>query len=145
VDKPPPRPLPYAYPRAGARGVPIAAVDVELLLAEMLALGVPPGQLGPTLVQGFARIYRQLPTDAPGIDKSQIPMLYALIGSGTPPLKMSLEDAAYQPRPGPGGDQRCSNCSSAYQNLVTGDMICSQIEGEIEPDAWCRLWNSGRY
>lgn len=138
------RPLPtYQYPRAGSRGVPPLAIAVEHLLADMASMGVAPAQLGPTLVQGFIRFYRQLPADAPGIDKSQIPALYALLGSGTPPLKMSREDAAYQTRPV--GKQRCEVCSSAYQNLVTEDMICSQVDGEIGKNAWCRLFNLDRY
>jgi hypothetical protein len=109
----------------------------------MLDQGVPPEALGPTLVQGFARAYRHLPSAAPGIEKTQVPMLYALLGSGTPPLKMAREDAAYQEEPHASG-QRCSNCSSAYKNAVSGDTVCSQVSGSIEPEAWCRLWNTDR-
>lgn len=139
-----PRRLPtYDYPRAGTRGNPELARIVENVAGDMASMGLPPAAIGPTLVQGYIRFYRHLPKDAPGIDKSQIPALYALLGSGTPPLKMSREDSAYQDRPV--GQQRCGNCSSAYQNLVTGELICSQIEGEIEESGWCRIWNSDRF
>jgi hypothetical protein len=72
-----------------------------------------------------------------------MPLLYFLLGSGTPPFKMSKEDSAYQGRQV--GKQRCDNCSSAYQNVVSGDFICSQVEGAIVPKAWCRLWNTDRF
>ncbi len=113
------------------------------MLEDMAGVGVPPHLLGPTLVQGFVRFYRTLPSGLPGIEKGQIALLYALLGSGTPPLKMSKEDSAYKARHV--GDQRCGNCSSAYQNVVTEDLICSQIEGEIGVSAWCRLWNTDRF
>lgn len=139
---PPDTPPPFSYPRAGARGNPTASLLVEDLCASLLVSGVPPHVVGPTLVQGFMRFYRRLPTAVPGVDKSQMPALYTLLGSGTPPLKMDKEDAAYQDRPV--GKQRCDNCSSAYRNLVSGDVICSQVCGVIEPQGWCRLWNTDR-
>lgn len=134
---------PYSYPRAGQRGLAPLADAVEALLEDAVEAGVPPATLGPSVVQGYTKLYRRLPVATAGIDKSQIPLLYTLLGSGTPPLKMSKEDSAYQLRPV--GSQRCGNCSSSYQNVVCGDTICSQIEGKIEPDAWCRVWNSDRF
>ena len=108
----------------------------------MLDAGVPAIVVGPTLVQGFVRAYRRLPASTPGIEKGQRPVLYSLLGSGTPPLKMSVKDSAYQDKPV--GSQRCGNCSSAYKHVVGGKFICSQVEGAIEPNAWCRLWNTDR-
>lgn len=116
---------------------------VERVVMEMADRGVPVEAIGPTLVQGFARFYRRLPTIAPGVDKSQVPLLYQLLGSGTSPLKMSKEDASYQTKPV--GQQRCENCSSSYMNTVTGEWICSQVEGQIDPHGWSRLWNSNRF
>lgn len=139
-----PDPPPFSYPRAGARGSPPMSRWVEELLADLLAQGVPPEALGPTLVRGYARIYRRLPRAADPIDKTQVPMLYSLLGSGTAPLKMSKDDAAYQGRPHPSG-QKCGNCSSAYQNVVSGDVVCSQVSGTIELSGWCRLWNTDRF
>lgn len=131
----------YEYPRAGVRGVPELAAEIEDLLLGMTHLGIPPERIGPTLVQGFARFYRRVPSEV--FEKSQVPLLYSLLGSGTPPLKMSHEDAAYQGHPV--GQQRCEHCSSSYKNVSTGDLICSQIEGEIEVDGWCRLFNLDRF
>jgi hypothetical protein len=89
---------------------------------------------------GFARFFRRAPKRA--FEKSQVPLLYLLLGSGTQPLKMSKQDSAYQSRPV--GNQRCDNCSSAYKQLVTGDLICSQVEGVVSPNGWSRLWNTDR-
>jgi hypothetical protein len=75
-------------------------------------------------------------------DKTQIPLLYYLLGTGTGPFKMSKQDAAYQSAPV--HKQSCRTCSSCYEQVVTSDVICSQIEGAIELDGWCRLWNCER-
>ena len=133
----------YSYPRAGPRGSPAAAGAIEALLADLIDLGLSPASIGPTLVQGYIQLYRRLPDELPGIEKSQIPALYALLGTGTPPLKMAKEDAAYQDKPHPSG-QHCDNCSSAYRNVVTNDIVCSQVEGEVSSESWCRLWNTER-
>lgn len=131
----------WQYPRAGQAGDPRAAAAVEQLCFELAEAGVAP--IGPTLVRGYARFYRRLPVVSPEGDKSQMPFLYSLLGSGTPPEKMNKIDSAYQSRPV--GQQRCENCSSAYLNLVSDDLICSQIEGTIERNAWCRLWSTDRF
>jgi hypothetical protein len=108
----------FDYPRAGKGAIPALAHAVEQLLTEVAARGAPPWRLGPSLVQGF------------------------MLGSGTGPLKMSKADAAY--KAAPVGQQRCGNCSSAYRQLVTGELICSQVEGEVKADHWCRIWNTDR-
>ena len=135
---------PFSYHRAGSRGSEPASVWVEELLAELLAQGLPPEALGPTLVKAYSRVYRRLPTISPGVDKTQVPMLYSLLGSGTPPLKMSRQDAAYQDERH-ASKQQCDNCSSSYTNNVSQDSVCSQVSGEIEPGGWCRLWNTERF
>ncbi len=132
----------FAYPRAGARGDSDLAAAFTELLVYMLRAGVPIQILGPSMVLGFAEFFRSLPDTGPGLDKTQVPLLYELLGSGTPPLKMAAVDAAYQDRPV--GKQRCENCSSAYKHVVSGDFICSQIDSLIEPNGYCRLWNHER-
>jgi hypothetical protein len=87
--------------------------------------------------------FRRLPLVSNGLDKRQDPLLYWLLGSGTPNYKMSKRDSVYGPPP-PGTAQRCSNCASAYQNVVSGVYICSQIAGTIEPHLWCAIWNQDR-
>jgi hypothetical protein len=132
----------FDYPRAGKGAIPALAHAVEQLLTEVAARGAPPWRLGPSLVQGFFRFLHRLPNRSPGIDKTQVAGLYLMLGSGTGPLKMSKADAAY--KAAPVGQQRCGNCSSAYRQLVTGELICSQVEGEVKADHWCRIWNTDR-
>lgn len=82
--------------------------------------------------------WRSLPEE----ERARIPLLYWLLGSGTPPYKMDKADAEYQE--GPKGKQKCGNCLFAYQNATNGRFICSQVRGHIEPRAWCRLWKKGK-
>jgi hypothetical protein len=133
---------PFSYPRAGAEADPRLSSATAELLRGASAAGVPLWKLGPSLVKGFFRFLDWLPNRSRGVDKSQVPGLYLLLGSGTGPLKMSKKDAAYQDRPV--SQQRCGNCSSAYRHVVSGDMICSQIEGKVEAKGWCRIWNQDR-
>lgn len=128
----------YTYPRAGVKADEFAALEFEQLAAELLHEGVHLSQLGPSMVKAYTGIFRRLPL----ADRSQVPLLYSMLGTGTAPLKMSKEDAAYQPKPV--GTQQCSNCSSSYQNLSEGDVVCSQVGGTIDKKGWCRLWNSDR-
>lgn len=108
--------MPYEYPRAGRNA--------------------PPG------VQAEIERFRRLPLASERVEKGQVPLLYFILGSGPNPYKMSRVDAAHQGKPV--GKQRCGNCSSAYQNVVRGDFTCSQIEGQIKLNDWCRLWNTDR-
>ena len=66
------------------------------------------------------------------------PLLYQILGEGTPDYKMSKEDADYRHQPVNG--QKCGNCRFAYKKVVTGEFICSQVEGNVQPEHWCRLW-----
>ena len=132
----------YLYPRAGQGGDARLAGKVAGLLEGAVAAGVPFWKLGPSLVMGFASFFRRIPSRI--YDKSQVPLLYTILGSGTPPLKMSKEDSAFQARGV--GRQACGNCSSSYRQVAAdGDMICSQIEGKIDSGSWCRLWNTDRH
>lgn len=65
-------------------------------------------------------------------------LLYWLLGSGTPPYKMSKEDSDYVDKSS--GEQKCSNCEYLYEKYATGEHICSQIRGKVEPEGWCNLW-----
>lgn len=85
-------------------------------------------------VQEAVERFRQLPLD----ERAEKPLLYWLLGSGTPPFKMSRIDSAYQDKPF--GFQKCGSCRFAWQRVKTGQYICSQIAQEIAPEAWCRLW-----
>jgi hypothetical protein len=83
------------------------------------------------------KYFRSLPASV----RAKKPLLYWLLGSGTPPYKMSKKDSRYTHQPVKG--QKCSNCRFAYQRVVDKKIICSQIEGEIKPSHWCRLWVGG--
>jgi len=66
-------------------------------------------------------------------------LLYWLLGSGTPPYKMSKEDSEYVDGV-EDGNQVCANCEFMYQKVPSGEYICSQIRGKIKPGGWCKLW-----
>lgn len=66
-------------------------------------------------------------------------LLYWLLGSGTPPYKMSKQASQYMEHPVDG--QKCANCHFAYKQVASEDTyICSQVRGEIKPEHWCNQW-----
>jgi hypothetical protein len=67
------------------------------------------------------------------------PLLYLLLGDGTPAYKMSKADAAYVDK-SKAKDQVCGNCRFIFTHPPTGETICSQVRGAIKPAGWCRLW-----
>lgn len=67
------------------------------------------------------------------------PLLYAVLGSGTPPFKMPKEAADY--RDEPDGGERCANCEFFYVG-ADGDAICAKVRGGVRGAHWCRLWQS---
>lgn len=93
------------------------------------------GRNAPPEVQAAIERFRMIPP----AEKANVPLLYWLLGDSTPAYKMSKEDSAYQ-SPTPVVGQTCGNCRFAYRNVVGKFFICSQIDGRIAPEAWCRLW-----
>ena len=81
--------------------------------------------------------FRKLPL----IQRAKKPLLYWLLGSGTPPYKMSKRDSNYLERTVKG--QNCGNCRFTFQRYVNKEFICSQIQGNVKLNHWCRLWVSG--
>jgi len=73
-------------------------------------------------------------------EKSHKPLLYHLLGQGTPAFKMSKEDANYTDKSP--GKQTCSTCRFAYKKVIKDRIICSQIRGPIQLEGWCHLWKS---
>ena len=69
------------------------------------------------------------------------PLLYWLLGSGTPPYKMTKKDSNYKGKSYRG--QNCGNCRYTFRRHVNDELICSQIRGNVELNHWCRLWVSG--
>lgn len=77
----------------------------------------------------------------PEKEKEKKPLLYWILGSGTPPYKMSMSEAQYTTNSEVSG-QTCGNCEFAYLKISNKKFICSQIRGRIQPSGWCRLWKS---
>jgi hypothetical protein len=88
-------------------------------------------------VKKAIRQFRMLPNDV----KENKPLLYWLLGSGTPPYKMSKKDSQYQGKPYRG--QNCGNCRFTFMRLLNKELICSQIAGNVEIEHWCKLWMNG--
>jgi High potential iron-sulfur protein len=51
----------------------------------------------------------------------------------TKAAKVSKAAVAYQDSPK--GDQNCANC-----RLFIAPNACKQVEGDISPNGWCRIW-----
>jgi hypothetical protein len=66
------------------------------------------------------------------------PLLYYVLGAGTPPYKMSKKDSAYTDVSTK--KQNCANCIFTYIKYVENKPICSQIRGTIRLEGWCKLW-----
>jgi len=82
---------------------------------------------------------REVVEELKDTDQGLIPLLYRLLGSGTPDYKMSKGQSLYVHDSEVSG-QTCENCQYAYQSVTRGTYICSQIRGNIHPEAWCKLW-----
>lgn len=85
-------------------------------------------------VQRAISEFRKLPIE----ERRKKPLLYWLLGSGTPPYKMNKKGSNYMEHPYKG--QKCGNCRFTFQRYVNEEYICSQIQGNIELNHWCRLW-----
>lgn len=86
-------------------------------------------------VQEAVKRWRELPEE----ERLKKPLLYWLLGSGTPPYKMDKGESQYTDESQTEG-QQCSNCQFAYLHLSNKRFICSQISGPVKPEGWCRLW-----
>lgn len=93
------------------------------------------GKNAPYEVQTAIRRWKDLPPEK----REKQPLLYWLLGSGTPEYKMSKGESDYTDRSEVEG-QACGNCEFAYLKIANKKFICSQIRGHISPKGWCRLW-----
>ena len=91
------------------------------------------GTDAPLEVQKVIEAYKALPAE-----QRERPLLYHILGGGTPTYKVSKPESEYQEEPK--GEQKCGNCVFAYQKVVGGKFICSKIRGAITPEAWCKFW-----
>ena len=76
-------------------------------------------------------------------ERKKRPLLYWLLGSGTPPYKMSQKETKYTDNSQVEG-QTCGNCEFAYLKVANKKFICSQIRDEIKPSGWCDRWVKAR-
>jgi len=72
------------------------------------------------------------------------PLLYWILGGpeggvGTPPYKMSKDQSSYTDAASDPGTS-CATCEFLYQKTTTGEHICSQIRGKVEPEGWCNQY-----
>lgn len=79
-------------------------------------------------------------------ERAKTPLLWWMLGEGTPNYKMSKEDSHYVDVSKVKG-QTCQNCKFLYKRMDGGKFICSQVnendspsEGEIKLAGWCHLW-----
>ena len=86
-------------------------------------------------VQQAVERWKELPEE----ERAKTPLLYWVLGSGTPPYKMSAGESQYTDNSTVEG-QTCGNCEFAYLKIANKKFICSQIRGRIQPAGWCRLW-----
>jgi hypothetical protein len=89
-------------------------------------------------VQQAVERYRSLPPE----ERARLPLLYWLLGAGTPPYKMSGKDSEYVDQTA-NPKETCDNCEYAYK-AIDGTFICSKIRPRVEPKGWCRLWDPAR-
>jgi hypothetical protein len=95
------------------------------------------GENAPLEVRKAVAMWRKMPKKK----RDSKPLLYWLLGSGTPPYKMTKKDSNYIGKSVKG--MNCGNCRYTFRRHVNDELICSQIEGNIELGHWCRLWVSG--
>ncbi|NDQ58575.1 MAG: hypothetical protein GZ088_16025 [Acidipila sp.] len=78
--------------------------------------------------------FRSLPADK----RAELPLLWWLLQDSTQAFKASKIDSRYTAHSP--GKQSCASCDFIYLSLRWNKYICSQIEGEVAPAGWCRLW-----
>ncbi len=79
--------------------------------------------------------FRRLPDDE---KEGQVLLWWLTGGQSTQAFKMTKRDAGYVDHPVEGA--QCSLCKFAYYSMYEKKYICSQIVGEIFPNAVCQLF-----
>ena len=92
----------------------------------------------PEVVQKYVEEFRELSDD----ERAEKPLLYRVLGSGTPAYKLSKKDSKYTDDSVVEGEN-CRNCEFIYYSLSADKYICSQVSGEIKPKGWCDRWVKG--
>lgn len=110
------------------------------------------GKFAPREVSAFIERFRK----APEGKRSEKPLLYAILGDGTPAYKFGKNEVRYVENTGelkegegtgdPGAmayarGLTCSNCNSLYTHTPTETLICDRVRGVIAREGWCNRWN----
>ncbi len=98
------------------------------------------GKHAPDKVKEAVEEFRNTPLNK---YKKNRPLLYHILGTGTPDYKMSKSDSDYTNK-SPYNSKCCANCASLYLRILNKHLICSQIQGNIKKSGWCKLWNQGK-
>lgn len=94
------------------------------------------GKNAPEGVREFIEEFRRRPER----QRRRLPLLYEILGTGTPKYKLDKADVRYTDKSTTKG-QKCGNCDHAYAKVVVpGRYICSWIRGKIKPAGWCDRW-----
>ena len=75
----------------------------------------------------------------PEAEREKSPLLFWLLGEGTPNYKVSAKDSEYADISTDKG-KTCSNCEWYYVKIANNKGICSKIKPYVKPAGWCNLW-----
>lgn len=102
------------------------------------------GKNAPERIKAIIEEFRKLPPE----ERAKTPLLYWMLGEGTPNYKMSKGDSHYVDVSKIKG-QMCQNCKFLYKRMDGEKFICSQVnendspsEGEIKLAGWCQRWKT---
>lgn len=95
------------------------------------------GHNAPPGVRAEIDRFRSLPLK----ERAKLPLLYWLLGSGTPVVKMAQDDVAYTDKSQVYG-QTCGNCRHMYYYLKGSFHICDFVRGKVELPGWCNRWEA---
>jgi len=96
------------------------------------------GGNAPAKVKEAIEEFRALPEK----ERAKRPMLYWILGGGTPDFKIEQEDADYTDK-SKVEEKTCANCEYAYQKVWNKKYLCSWVKGEINPEGWSKYWKKG--
>ena len=112
-----------------AMGSPAPAVSATCCLAGVGELF----EKGPTMTHAIEKLPKLTRRTLLQVGAGAVSIL-GLSARSAKAAKVSKAAVAYQDTPK--GDQNCASC-----RLFTPPNACKQVEGDISPDGWCRIWS----
>jgi hypothetical protein len=67
-----------------------------------------------------------------------VPLLYRILGDGTPPYKFSKAEVERSKSPVEG--RSCANCMRWYMHVASSTGICDYVNGVWAAQEWCEHW-----